>query len=153
MFTYENLDNAVISYNKLIAKIAALLKEEGGAVEQVKYDELMKSFKEALDNDLNTSLAITALYDVLKADTNAATKLALIREFDKVLGIGLIENASKPSDKKEDEIPAEVLELAEKRAEARKAKDFALADELRAKITELGYIIEETRQGTTIKKA
>jgi len=153
VFTYENLDNAVISYNKLIAKIAALLKEESREVEQVKYDELMKSFKEALDNDLNTSLAITALYDVLKADTNAATKLALIREFDKVLGIGLIENASKPSDKKEDEIPAEILELAEKRAEARKAKDFALADELRAKITELGYIIEETRQGTTIKKA
>ena len=153
VFTYENLDNAVTSYNKLIAKISALLKEEGGAVDGAKYDELMKSFKDALDNDLNTSLAITALYDVLKADTNAATKLALIREFDKVLGIGLIENASKSSEKNEDDIPEEVRELAAKRAEARKAKDFALADELRGKITELGYIIEETRQGTTIKKA
>ena len=153
VFTYENLDNAVISYNKLVAKIAALLKEESGELEQAKYDELMKSFKDALDNDLNTSLAVTALYDVLKADTNAATKLALIKEFDKVLGIGLIEEASKPAENKEDEIPQEILDLAAKRAEARKAKDFALADELRGKIAELGYIIEETRQGTNIKKA
>ncbi len=153
VFTYENLDNAVISYNKLVAKISALLKAEQGEVEQAEYDKLMQSFREALDNDLNTSLAITALYDVLKAETTPATKLALIREFDKVLGIGLIEEASKEKEEKSDDIPEEVRALAEQRAEARKAKNFALADELRGKITELGYIIEETRQGTTIKKA
>ena len=153
VFTYENLDNAVISYNKLVAKISALLKAEQGEVEQAEYDKLMQSFREALDNDLNTSLAITALYDVLKAETTPATKLALIREFDKVLGIGLIEEASKGKEEKADDIPEEVRALAEQRAEARKAKNFALADELRGKITELGYIIEETRQGTTIKKA
>ncbi len=155
VFSYENLDNAAVAYNKLTAKIAALLKEEGGAVEQDKYDELMSGFKAALDNDLNTSLAITALYDVVKADTTPATKLKLIGEFDKVLSIGLIEEAKKLSDNKEkgEEIPAEIKELVEKRAEARKAKDFALADEIRNKITELGYIVEETRQGTVIKKA
>lgn len=155
VFSYENLDNAAVAYNKLTAKIAALLKEEGGAVEQDKYDELLSGFKAALDNDLNTSLAITALYDVVKADTTPATKLKLIGEFDKVLSIGLIEEAKKLSENKEngEEIPAEIKELVEKRAEARKAKDFALADEIRNKITELGYIVEETRQGTVIKKA
>ena len=70
-----------------------------------------------------------------------------------MLGIGLIEEASKSAENNEDDIPQEVLDLAAKRAEARKAKDFALADELRGKIAELGYIIEETRQGTNIKKA
>ncbi len=153
VFTYENLDNAAVAYNKLTAKISGLLKSEQGEVQQAEYDALMKNFREALDNDLNTSLAITALYDVLKAETTPATKLALIREFDKVLGIGLIEEASKVQEEKNDDIPEEVLSLAAQRAEARKAKNFALADELRAKITEMGYIIEETRQGTTIKKA
>ena len=53
---------------------------------------------------------------------------------------------------KEEEIPAEILELAEQRKNARKEKNFALADELRDKIASLGYIIEETRQGTKIRK-
>ena len=155
VFSYENLDNAAVAYNKLVAKIAALLKENGGEIQQDKYDELMSGFKDALDNDLNTSLAITALYDVLKAEATPATKLKLIGEFDKVLSIGLIEEAKKLSENKDkgEEIPAEIKELVEKRAEARKAKDFALADEIRNKITELGYIVEETRQGTVIKKA
>ena len=116
----------------------------------------MKSFTDALDNDLNTSLAITAVYDVLKSKTNAATKLALIAEFDKVLGLDLIETAKKSvqaSDSAgEDDIPAEVMELAEQRKAARKEKNFALADELRNKIAELGYEIKETRQGTEINK-
>ena len=153
VFSYENLDNAVVAYNKIIAKIRTILAAEQGEIEQDKYYELMASFKEALDNDLNTSLAITVLHYVLKAEATPATKLALIKEFDKVLGIGLIEAASKPAEEEESDIPAEILDLAAQRAEARKAKNFALADELRAKIAEMGYIIEETRQGTNIKKA
>ncbi len=155
VFSYENLDNAVVAYNKITTKIASLLKEEQGEIEKEKYDELVTAFEEALNNDLNTSLAITVVHYALKADTTASTKLALIKEFDKVLGIGLIENAQKLLEKEDkgDDIPAEVAELAAQRAEARKAKNFALADELRDKITAMGYIIEETRQGTTIKKA
>ena len=155
VFTYENLDNAAVAYNKLTAKIAAVLKEEQGEIEQAKYDELMNGFREALDNDLNTSLAITSLYDALKADTTAATKLALIREYDKVLSLDLIEAAQRGanSEEKADDIPQEVRDLAAQRAEARKAKNFALADELREKIAQLGYVIEETRQGTNIRKA
>ncbi len=153
VFTYENLDNAAGAYNKLTAKIAALLKAEQGEIEQEKYDGLMNGFRAALDNDLNTSLAITAVYDVLKADATAATKLALLREFDKVLSLNLIEAAQKTENEPKDDIPDEVKELAAQRSEARKAKNFALADELRDKIAALGYIIEETRQGTNIRKA
>lgn len=153
VFTYENLDNAAGAYNKLTAKIATLLKAEQGEIEQEKYNELMNVFRAALDNDLNTSLAITAVYDVLKADTTPATKLALLREFDKVLSLNLIESAQKAENEPKDDIPDEVKALAEQRAEARKAKNFALADELRDKISALGYVIEETRQGTNIRKA
>lgn len=93
------------------------------------------------------------MYDVLKADTNNETKLALIEDFDKVLSLGLMEAAKKlNSGEGEEDIPEEVKALVEERKAARKAKDFAKADELRDKIGELGYIVEETRQGTKIKK-
>ncbi len=94
-------------------------------------------------------------FDVLKADTTPATKLALIDDFDKVLGLSLLETAKKAATKEDNEaeqLPAEILELAEQRKQARKDKNFALADELRDKITSLGYTVEETRQGTIIKK-
>ena len=55
--------------------------------------------------------------------------------------------------KEEEEIPAEILDLVQKRREARKNKDFALADSIRDEITAKGYIVEETRQGTNIRKA
>lgn len=153
VFSYENLDNAAVSYNKLTAKIASLLGESGSEVDKVEFDRLKKEFTDAMDNDLNTSMGITAVYSVLKSGANAATKLALIKDFDKVLSLDLIENAKRQgSDAGEKEIPAEVMELADQRAEARKAKDFASADALRDKIAELGYVIEETRQGTKISK-
>jgi len=150
VFTWENLDNAVVAYNKLIARIAALLDHKDTA-DEARTAELVKPFTEAMDNDLNTAQAITALYDVLKADANAATKLAAIAQMDQVLSLGLIEAAKASAEKSENtEIPAEVLALVEARREARKAKDFAKADELRDQITALGWQIRETRQGTEI---
>ena len=154
VFTWENLDNAAEAYKKLAARVAQILDGKGGSVNEAKYAELKGAFTEALDNDLNTAQAVTAIYDVLKSDADNATKLKLIEDFDTVLSLGLVKAAEKLSEKKEGgELPAEIAELAEKRAAARKAKDFALADELRKQITDLGYIVEETRQGTVIRKA
>lgn len=154
VFSWENLDNAAGSYNKLVARIAPLLKDQAGDVDKAEYDRLMQIFRDSLDNDLNTSLAITAVYDVLKSAANGATKLALIREFDKVLGLDLIENAGKSAENSDDtqDIPEEVLALAEERKAARKEKNFALADEIRSKIEALGYEVKETRQGTVLLK-
>ena len=154
VFSYENLDNAKTAYDKLVARIAQLTAENDTApVDKAKFDELKKAFTDALDNDINTALGITALYDVLKADTNASTKLALANDFDRVLSLGLAEHAQKlaQADSRED-IPAEILELAEQRTAARKAKDFAKADALRDEIASKGFIIEETRQGTKIRR-
>ena len=152
VFSYENLDNAVAAYNKLVAKIAQL--EDSGETDGEKSGTLRESFKAAMDNDLNTSLAITALYDVLKSDLSGAEKLRLIADFDRVLSLGLIDAANKlkASTPAGGEIPAEIAELLEKRKAARKEKNFALADQLRDKISELGYTVEETRQGTVVKR-
>ncbi len=153
VFSYENLDNAVVSYDKLIARVAALNFDDKD-IDKEAYDELMGKFNCALDNDLNTSLAITAIYDVLKAKTNDGTKLALLDEFDKVLSLDIKAHAEKVKNAApKNDIPEEVAALVEERAQARKNKDFAKADEIRAKITEMGYIIEETRQGTIVKPA
>ena len=153
VFSYENLDNAAVAYNKLAAKVATLF--DNSAVDKAAFDSLKANFTEAMDNDLNTALAVTAVYDVLKADTTNATKLALIEDFDKVLSIGLVDAAKKLAENNSnagDDIPEEITKLIEERKEARKAKNFALADEIRDKIAEMGYVITETREGTKVTK-
>ena len=150
VFSYENLDNAKTAYEKLIGKISSLLGA-GGQPDAARLEGLRSMFTEALDNDLNTSLGITALYDVLKSDADAATKLALVSDFDRVLSLDLIENAKRAAGQ-DSSLPDEIASLLEQRSAARKAKDFAKADELRAKIQELGYTVEETRQGTVVRK-
>ena len=89
VFSWENLDNAQGTYNKLIGKIAAL-KPGTAPVDEEAYNALRSKFTAALDNDLNTSLAVTAIYDVLKCQTNDETKLYAIADFDKVLSLDLI---------------------------------------------------------------
>lgn len=156
VFTYENLDNAKTAYDKLVARVAQLVKAaDKGEVEQAEFDRLKGLFTAAMDEDINTSNAITALYDVLKADVNAATKLALINDFDRVLSLDLVKSAealAAEEEKNAADIPAEVTALVEKRQAARRAKDFAEADRLRDEIAALGYSVKETRQGTEITK-
>ena len=152
VFSWENMENAKTTYNKLIARIAALSDDTEAPLDIEEYDRLSDSFNDAMGNDLNTAMAVTALYDVLKSSANDYTKMTLIREFDTVLGIDLIKAAKALKEAPAEKIPAEVLELAEQRKAARKEKNFALADELRDKINAMGYEIKETRQGTEINK-
>ena len=161
VFSYENLDNATTAYRKLIARIVAIMKEEQGALDAESFDALKARFTAALDNDLNTSLAMTALYDVLKAKTTAATKLALIADFDRVLDIGLIAAAKKELDaaaKPEDDgidhndpFVREIEDMIRQRAEAKKAKDYAKADEIRKTLADRGVTLIDTPQGTKFK--
>ena len=156
VFSYENLDNAAIAYKKLVAKIAALLKEEGGAIDQAVFDERRAAFCAALDNDMNTSLGVTALYDVLKAKTTPATKLALIADFDRVLSLGLIEAAQKQKDAEDaakatasdDPFIREIEDMIAKRAQAKKDKNYALADRIRNDLAARGVTLIDTPQGT-----
>ena len=156
VFSYENLDNAKVTYEKLVARIAKL--EKDGEVDMAKFDELKKLFTDAMDNDINTSLAVTALYDVLKADTNDATKRALIADFDKVLSLDLLENADKevkeeePATDGDDELAATINEAIAKRAQAKKEKNFAEADRIRDELKAMGIVLVDTAQGTTWKK-
>ena len=154
VFSWENLDNAAVAYEKLIARIAAL-KEEG-EVDEAALHELQDKFRAALDNDLNTSLAITALYDALKAKTTDATKLAAVADFDRVLSLNLMEAAQKLRRKQAEEAAAsadpEVDALIEARTAAKKAKNFAEADRIRDQLKAMGVEIIDTPQGTKWKR-
>ena len=156
VFSYEGLDNAKVAYEKLVARIADLTP--GDAVDAEAVKPFQAAFAEAMDNDLNTAMGITVIYDLLKSKISDADKLWLIEKFDTVLSVGLLAAAAKKRAEKEaaksaaPQIPAEIAELVEKRAAAKKVKDFATADAIRAQIAEMGYSIKETRQGLIIEK-
>ena len=94
VFTYEALDSSANTYNKLLSKIRIIIKDDS-IVDEDKVLEYKNKFKKELENDLNTSNALTTLYDVLKADINNNTKLYLIEDFDKVLSLDLLKIKQK----------------------------------------------------------
>ena len=164
VFTWENLDNAVLAYNKLIAKIANLRDE--GVVDETVRAEYRAKFMKEMDNDLNTAMAVTALYDVLKAGTNDASKLAVIADFDTVLSLSLLEKAA--AKRKENAGTAAVQTaggytitgegdpavdaLVMARYEAKKAKNFAEADRIRDELKAQGIEIVDARDGAVWKR-
>jgi len=142
----ETLENAVN------AAQSGTITEEASKL----FEERRQQFITAMDDDLNTADGITAVFELVRDLNTMSADSSTSKEqlaagaalFDELTGVlGLLYNR-----KKTEEIPAEILELAEQRQAARKEKNFALADELRNKIADMGYIIEETRQGTKIKK-
>ena len=154
MFSWENLDNAETAYEKLIARIAAL-RPGDGEVDEAALAELKGRFTDALDNDLNTSLAVTALYDALKAKTNDATKIAAVADFDRVLSLSLIEKGEELRKKNggpEEEQDERIEGLLAERAAAKKAKNFAEADRIRDMLKAEGITIIDTPQGAKWKR-
>jgi len=166
VFTWENLDNAQGAYNKLIARIAAL-KPGDGEIDESAFRELDQKFRAAMDNDLNSSLAVTALYDVLKAKTNDATKLKAIGAFDTVLGLSLLEKAAAKREElkrqqvtageftvisESGEADAEVEAKIRARQDAKKAKNFAEADRIRDELRAAGIELTDIPHGAKWKR-
>lgn len=143
-FSYDSLDNTAKAYDKLIKKIATL--DNNTEVDKEQAQPYIDKFKEAMDNDLNTSLGLTAVYDVLKADINGATKRYVLSEYDKVLSLDLLSN-EKQQNTDGSTADAEIDALIEKRTQARKNKDWATADEIRDRLKALHIVVEDTPNG------
>ena len=146
-FSYEALDQATMTYQKL-KKRTLSLKEEGSIMEEEfsKYNTL---FKEKIGDDLNTAEAFTVLYDVLKEEAlNEKTKRELIKSFDTVFSLDLLKEDKKTIDI---EFEKYVLEKIEERRIAKENKNYALADEIRKELEEKNIIIKDTREGTTFE--
>ena len=165
VFSWENLDNAQGAYNKLLKKIAALSPADG-PVDEAVFQEYKDKFTQQLGNDLNTSMGVTALYDVLKAKTNDATKLAILDSFDQVLSLDLLAKAAELREKAAAQTASSaqggytvtgegdpaIDALVMQRYEAKKAKNFAEADRIRDELKAQGIEIVDTKDGASWKR-
>lgn len=163
-YTLEVIESCKAALQRLytcrdtMTRVLATAKD-GAAAESALADvkAAREAFNAAMDDDFNTADAIAAVFELVRkiniaasdAEVTKGTMQTYLDEFNALTNVlGLLYN-----NKNEDELPAEISELIEQRKAARKAKDFALADQIRDKITSMGYIVEETRQGTIVKKA
>lgn len=143
-FSYEILDGASREYQKLKNKTLSL--KNIGDVDRDKFDNYVKLFKEALENDLNTSTCITILYDVLKdKELNDMTKRELVKSFDEVLSLDLLKDNISDIDKEFEEY---INNMIKKREEYKKNKEYDKADIIREELKSRGVIIKDTREGT-----
>ena len=105
-------------------------------------------FKNAISDDLNTSNALTILFDLLKDDSlNSSSKLYLVEKFDSVFSLDLVEHEKEI----DSELLSKINELIDKRNAAKKDKDYGLADSIRDELKEMGVVIKDTREGTTFE--
>ena len=145
VFSYDSLDIAVNAYNKLLQKIRNISKDNS-IVDETEANKYKNRFKFELENDLNTSNALTVLYDVLKSHLNNNTKLYLIDDFDKVLSLDLL---------KKEELDSKLLDYINSKIEERKLaksnKDYSKADIIRKELEDKGIILKDTREGTTFE--
>lgn len=144
-FSYESLDIAVQSYNKLKSRIQSLNKDKTTLDDELveKYKNL---FKETLKDNLNTSNSLTIIFDLLKDDAlDDYNKLYLIEDFDKVLSLNLVKKETL-------DVSDEVLKLIEERNIAKNNKDYNKADEIRNKLLDMGISLKDTKEGTIIEK-
>ncbi len=153
VFSWENLDNAAAAYQKLIAKIAALDPSEEEKVDDEAFAALKDRFTKALDGDLNTSLSVTAVYDVLKAKTNDTTKRRAIADFDRVLSLNLLAAADKirlESNQEQANLESDpkIDAMLEARTAAKRVKNWVEADRIRDALKAQGIEIIDTPQGS-----
>ena len=144
-FSYSSLDGAENAYKKLKNRVLSLSKE--GEVDTEAFNTYKNNFVSYLEDDINTANAISVIYDVLKANTNDLTKYELIKDFDKVLGLGLTTETNNTIQVDIEFINSKI----EERNEAKKNKNYELADQIRNELLEMGIILKDTREGTTFE--
>ena len=156
VFSFENLQNAQNAFEKLIARVAGVDAE--GQVDAQAAQPLRQAFLEALQNDLNTSLALTQVNNVLKSKLNGATKRSLLADFDRVLSLDLLAQADALRAKQEQEkdqgepLTPELAELLRRRQEARKEKNWAESDRIRDELKERGFSVVDTPSGPKLQR-
>lgn len=148
-FTFEGLDGAKTAYARLLA-VLYKHKTSQTKTDDDKIRDYKKQFADAINDDLNIPLALGVLWKAVKEPASRDIyDMAL--DFDKVFGLSL-DKARPDETAPAEEIPQEIIELAQKRADAKKAKNYAEADALRAEINSRGYSVTDTKEGYSVTK-
>ena len=145
-FTWESLDSAKISLQRLRD---GYLKELEGTdkVDESEIKDYENRFLEAINDDLNMPVAMSVVWDIIKNPKKSKDLANLLLKFDEVLGLDL-----KNYKKQEDKLPDEIKELVSKRDEARNSKNWAESDRIRDLLISKGYKVQDTKEGTLVKK-
>ena len=162
-FTWDNLAGSQKAWNKLLKTVVILrskVKSDQVFSEKGKsklVDSYHDDFFESINNDLNTSMAIATLWEVVKdKKLSAQDKLFLIFDFDSVLGLGLedaaIDQKANLEGINKAQVPAEVLEFLDQRNKARASKDWKKSDQLRDEIAQLGFKVTDEVDGQQLTK-
>lgn len=142
-FSWKSLDGAQMTLKKLREKIEVIKKKKSNFGGMRDWN---LTFLNCINNDLNTPLALSTLHVMLgDKSVTPATKISLVENFDRILGLNLLRPIKKP------EIPLKIKKLAQNREEARRNKQFIQSDRLRKEIDALGYIVQDTPDGPVIK--
>lgn len=142
IFSYSALKQAELTLNKIKSRINSI--EKSGELDINKFNLYNNRFKNDLSNDLNTANAITVLYDLLKTDeVNGFTKIEIIKSFDKVLSLNLIEEKDVSIELKK-YIEEKIIE----RDKAKKNKEYDVADKIRDELLEKNIKLVDSREGT-----
>ncbi len=143
VFSYSALDQTLNTYSKLKNKVLSLKND--GDIDKNLYDEYIDKFKSAISNDLNTSLMLTCLYDVLKLNTTDNTKIELIKSYDTVLSLDLFKREERKIDEK---LVLFINKKIEERNIAKMNKNYELADSIRDELLSMNIVIKDTKEGT-----
>jgi cysteinyl-tRNA synthetase len=154
-FTLEGLTAAEAAVQRLQDFMANVQTAEGtGTPVDGLIRKAVQQFEEGMDDDLNISLGLAAIFEFVRdvnrllaagrlSRENAQAVMSTMRQFDRVLGV---------LEEEETGVDAAIDRLAQEREQARKRRDFATADRLRAQISALGYVIEDTPRGPRLKR-
>ena len=144
-FTFDTMDATKTSYERLCQQVLKHKNSPNKTPSEV-IEKYKKQFVDCITDDLNIPSALGVLWTLLK-EPQSIDVYNLVIDFDRVFGLSLDKIKEEKS-----EIPAEIIEKADKMQEARKIKDYATADILRAELLALGYIVKNTKDGYEIEK-
>ncbi len=152
-FSWDALDAAASGYKNIVRRIADLLSDTTGTVDQPTFDTWHDKILAPVSDNMKTAESLVAIQELLKDQTvNAATKIALFEFIDRLLGLQFIDRAQRLRDLENTAAPAEIIALADARTAAKAAKDWARADALRTEIDAAGWTVVDTKDGPKLVK-